>query len=235
MTTIDVLMEGRKDFYHKLRHEVKTIKLARRNISPSMNALLAPHKIALLAIERETVKLMKEKVASISGNRNKVKAARIIALAGYKTAAKLAYNHNKKEFKLLGIEVSSVPKLDNSYIDRIMEDLSKSLNDDLLSDEIKVNRASMTASIAANRGYTDMNLAMYADVSSDHVVKKVWVANKGLTPPPCKYCLKLDGTKVAFDQPFPVPRGSKPYIDLQGPPSIHPHCRCRLSIVVEPK
>lgn len=204
------------------------VKLAKKKISNQLSALLVPHKIALFALENQAAELMKEKILDAPDNK-KLQTARIVAKAAYQTSAKLAYQHSLKEFQVLNIaQPDKPPKMDNSYIDKMMNDLKTSFADNSLTDSQKANRASLAAGMAANRAYTDTQLAMY-DKIPDHTnnVQKVWVTNQDVGSQPCKFCLELHNTSVPLDSAFPIPKGIKPYDGLQGPP-LHPRCRCRL-------
>lgn len=211
------------------------VALAAPKIGIKLAALLQPHKVALLAIEHQSAELMKEKV-SAAPDTTKLKVARIILKASSTVSSKLAFNHASKEFKLLGIEPlpSKMPKVDFSYNDKLLGDLKKSLQDKDLTNDVKAYRASLAALAAANRSYTDMQLAMYHLIPDNYEIQKVWVANFNAGSQPCIGCTKLHNTSIPIDQEFKVPNGYKAYSDLQGP-GLHIGCRCRLSVRVVKK
>lgn len=209
------------------------IELAAKKIPNTLAALLAPHKIALLALENESAKLMKEKVSAAPTKQRKLQTAKVILKAAQGTSAKLAYQHGLKEFKLLGISPpDQMPVLDQDYNAKLLDTLKQnSFSDDSLSDEQKAYRASLAASSSANHAYTDMQLAMYSHAAQNNSVQKVWVANFTTGSPPCKYCSVLHNTSVPLDKPFPTPHGLDLFDGLNGPPA-HIHCKCRLGIRV---
>lgn len=212
------------------RSKLNIVQLAIQKMSNKLLLLLAPHKIALLAIENQANKLTTERVLRASTAAEKIKISKNQIKAVQIVAAKLAFKHATKEFALQNIEIGEMPLLDNSYIVKLNKDLKASLEDSDLSDAEKARRAGLAAVSAANRTYTDMQIAVYTQVAEKYknrVIEKVWTTNKEIGSAPCPYCTKLDGTVVAIEKEFPLPAGLKPYQDLQGPPA-HPNCRCRL-------
>lgn len=208
------------------------VTLAARRIHRDLALLLQPHKTALLAIEKQSDELMKEKITALAFSDKKVKAAEIILKATWQVSSDLAYGHAVKEFKLLGVTpIPDKPKLDQSFNKKLMEDLTPTLNDTMLPAEQRAQRAGLAAVSSANRAYTEMQLAMYAAIENDYEIQKVWVTNQNAATPPCKFCMRLHNQAVAIDKPFPVPRGLGVYYDLQGP-GAHPNCRCRLTVRV---
>lgn len=205
------------------------VRLAARKISTKLLALLAPHKIALLAIERQAEEIVKEEVLGATSVLEMFRTSKRHLKAVQKVAAKLAYEHAAKEFALMGLPVPAMPPINNAYLDSINADLRQALKQAGLSRTTKARRAGLAAVSVANRAYTDMQLALYAQVGEDGVqtIEKIWVTNKTAATPPCAYCTALDGKVVSIEAEFPIPKGLKVYRDLQGPPA-HPNCRCRL-------
>lgn len=204
------------------------VRLALSSIANKLSVLLAANKIALLAIERQAAKLAQEKVLVADTVVDKFRTAKLVIKATQISASKLAYEHAAKEFALQSLEVGKAPKLDNAYIKKLNDDLRQSLKDPALSDAEKARRAGLAATSIANRAYTDMQLAVYADVADKYsvVIEKVWVTQDDEKT--CPGCLALDGKVVATEKQFAIPAGFKPYQDLLGPP-LHLACRCKLS------
>jgi hypothetical protein len=99
-------------------------------------------------------------------------------------------------------------------------------------------RAAAGASVAANRGYTEQQLAAYEAIAQENpgwVVKKVWTANF-TNNTPCPTCAALHGTTIEISEVFSDLQSYKKapgiYQDLAGPPR-HVNCKCRLTIHVE--
>jgi hypothetical protein len=206
------------------------VQLAVQKMSNKLLLLLAPHKIALLAIENQANKLTVDRILKATTATEKIKIAKNQIKAVQLVSGKLAYKHAVKEFALQNIEIGEMPHLDNSYIDRLNNDLKSSLEDSGLPDAEKARRAGLAAVSAANRSYTDMQIALYTQVAekySSRAVEKVWTTNKEVGSAPCQFCSSLDGAVVAVSKEFPSPAGLKVYVDLQGPPA-HPNCKCRL-------
>lgn len=193
-----------------------------------LRSLLSPHKVALLAIERQAHALIIEAVMGAGSvidmfreSRKTIKAVQIVA-------ANLSYSHISQELNFLGFNAPKKPKLTGEYLNRLNRDLRRSLKDPNLTQAQKAQRAGLAAVAAANRAYTDMQLAMYRAIDADGIrIEKVWTTNKTAPTPPCSKCMELDGTVVEINQEFPIPIGINAYVDLQGPP-LHPSCRCRL-------
>lgn len=196
----------------------------------ALGRLLAPHKTALLAIERQAQSIIEEAVLgqpTVLGmfreTKKTIKAVQIVS-------AKLSYSHIRQELQLLGIiDIPKMPKIDSAYLSKLNLDLRRALKNPDLTPQQKAQRAGLAAVSAANRAYTDMQLEMYRLAAEQASVKieKVWTANFSQPTPPCAHCVKLHGTVVGIEDEFPVPKGLKPYTDLNGPPA-HPNCRCRL-------
>lgn len=217
----------------ELIHDQKLdiVRLAVAKLSNKLLMLLAPHKIALLAIENQANKLTTDSVLNSADAAERMKVTRTHLKAVQVVAAKLAFKHAVLEFALQDIEITDKPPLDNSYIQKLFSDLKVTFDNPEIPDAEKARRAGLAAVSAANRTYTDTQLAVYAAVAEKHknrVVEKVWTTNKEMGTAPCPFCTALDGTVVAIEQEFPLPAGLNLYRDLQGPPA-HPNCRCRIT------
>ncbi len=192
--------------------------------------LLQVHKTALLAIEKQAQKIAVEKVLKAQSNQAKLRVARLILRSVQVVSSRLAWHHAKSEFELHDIDIDfNKPKMTQTYIDKLVTDLSNSFQDPNMTPEEKARRAGLAAVSLANRAYSDMQLLVFNQVSFENqvVVEKIWVVNRHAATPPCAQCIALDGTVVAVDSEFMVAIGYKVYSDLQGPP-LHPNCRCRL-------
>lgn len=218
-------------FWPAVVDQTVRLSLAGDAAAEALNALLAPHKTALLAIERQGQIIISAAVMGQSDNvlgmfretKKTIKAVQIVA-------SKLSYSHISKELTLLGIDdIPKMPKVGSAYLSKLNRDLRRSLKSDDLTPLQKAQRAGLAAVSAANRAYTDMQLAVYAAVekAGGGHIEKVWTTNKHAATPPCAYCTALDGTVVALADEFEPPAGLKPYTDLHGPPA-HANCRCRL-------
>lgn len=190
-------------------------------------ALLAPHKVALLAIERQAQLLMTEAIAAAEPGQA-LRVARRYLKAVQISVGKLSYNHASSELAIYGIETPDKPTLTDGYIKKLLGDLKTSLADPYLTDTQKAQRAGLAAVSAANRYYTETQQAVYAAAfDAGYGVEKVWTTTKTAPTPPCAHCAALDGTVVGVDALFTPPAGLTPYTDLDGPPA-HPNCRCRI-------
>lgn len=95
-------------------------------------------------------------------------------------------------------------------------------------------RVGLSATTAAQRGFTDAQLEHYAELQLlGYKVTKLWLANF-LHNDPCANCITLNGTEVPFGDEFPIPTLMSEvsiYRDLQGPP-LHVHCKCVMVVLI---
>lgn len=192
--------------------------------------LLAAHKVALLAIENAGKKIVTESVLGAGTTLAKFRTSRSQIKAVQLVSEKLAFQHAQKEFALKGVQITEQPKLDNTYVQKLNDDLRQSLKDPNLTDQEKARRAGLAASGAANRAYTDMQLAVFAQVGTanpDRSIQKIWATNQEAGSAPCPACTALNGLVVGVGDEFPLPEGVRIYHNLAGPP-LHPNCRCRI-------
>jgi SPP1 gp7 family putative phage head morphogenesis protein len=191
-----------------------------------LDALLAPHKVALLAIESQSQQLMQEAVAVGTTTLDMTRITKRYLKAIQITVGKLSYRHASQELALYDIDAPDKPVLTDDYIKKLLGDLKSTFDDPNLSPEEKARRAGLAAVSAANRYYTEMQQAMYDSAAeAGYQVEKVWRTQEDEKV--CPYCGALDGKTVAIDALFDPPLDLKPYATFVGPPA-HINCRCRL-------
>lgn len=207
------------------------VSLASKRLSKA-GILLSVHKVALLAIESQASKLMVEALFPLTSDSDLKRVARIQLKAVELVSSRLAYKHVVSELALSGFdEIPKMPKLKSPFLASLLSDLKMTLSDPDISHKEKVRRAALAAASIANRAYTDMQLAVYAEINVEQMdsgkgrIEKVWVTQKDEKV--CVYCGPLDGKVVAIESEFLVPDGLKVYQNLAGPPA-HINCRCRL-------
>lgn len=219
--------------------DAEVVQLAarrRKRVRKALLVLLAPHKVALLAVERASTAEAVRKVGEATTTVDMLRAARTQVRAGAVVAWKIAVQHVASEARALGLEPPTMPKQKFTYQDQLLKDLAKSLADPALSVEEKARRAGIAAAVSANRAYSDAQLAAYAAMPDPAKVRKVWAANFAAPTPPCAWCVKLDGVSVPLGEAFPLPAGAPPvYGGVLDAPPLHPHCRCRLHVEVVPQ
>lgn len=90
---------------------------------------------------------------------------------------------------------------------------------------------------AVHRGYSDAQLALYAEFAEQHpgfALQKRWEVRSAT---PCTHCKALDGQIIDLTQQFDHTLTTddtaplKVYRDLHAPPR-HPNCRCRLVLEI---
>lgn len=94
-------------------------------------------------------------------------------------------------------------------------------------------RVAYGSGVAAQRGFTNQQIAAYARLAAmDPSTRKVWVANF-IDNTPCDMCWALHGVSLPIGQSFDpyasFGRVVRTYHDLIGPPR-HPHCQCKLVV-----
>jgi hypothetical protein len=210
------------------------LELARvQRPSGRLRTLLTPHKIALLAIERQSAGLAREHVVSARNHPERVAGAARHLRSAHIVSSQLARRHLKSELQVLGLKApEDLPQPGSSYIQRLNYDLRPALRaaPSVLTDEEKAHRAALAAVAAANRAYTDTQLLGYQaamEANPGYEIRKQWVTNERAGSPPCSLCRELNGRIVALSDEFPLVGNTLPYVDLLGPPR-HPWCRCRI-------
>jgi hypothetical protein len=203
------------------------LQLARPTpVSRRLSALLVPHKVALLAIERQAAGRARESVESARTVQRTVAEVARDLRAVHLVSARLAARHAISELRLLGLDVpDEVPRPGVDYLNQLSQDVRPALlaPDFYLSPEEKSRRAALAAVSAANRVYREA-----ARRNPGYEIRKMWVTNTRAGTPVCPLCLALNGKIARLDTEFRYgPRQTQPYVDLQGPPR-HPFCRCRL-------
>ena len=132
------------------------------------------------------------------------------------------------------------PKMAESteYLKALIQDVRRNLRTYKASERTDKDlrramfRIGLSASVAAQRGYTDSLIHSYDYLQKQgYELTKVWMTNT-LNNVPCSECRRLHGTTVGLHENFPVPTKTlNIYKDLQGPPR-HPNCRCYLVILI---
>jgi hypothetical protein len=127
----------------------------------------------------------------------------------------------------------------SDYLSSLIDDVNKNIaeykageQDEKALRRLKL-RVRLSATTAAQRGFTDAQLENYGELQEKGFkVSKLWLANF-LNNDPCENCKKLHGTEVEFGKEFPVPTLMKVsvYRDLQGPP-LHVHCKCMMVVLI---
>lgn len=135
--------------------------------------------------------------------------------------------------------VPSARVRDSDYLTSLLADVDKNVEAFKQSDQgdkaakrLKF-RIELSAITAAQRGFTDAQLAHYGELQAlGHRVTKLWTANF-VNNEPCVDCISLHGTVVPFGQEFPVPTLMRTavYKDLQGPP-LHVRCKCVMVVLI---
>lgn len=127
----------------------------------------------------------------------------------------------------------------SAYLQSLISDVERNVAefkagpmDDKARRKLKL-RVGLSATTAAQRGFTDSQLEHYSELQTlGYKVTKLWLANF-LNNDPCANCITLNGTEVPFGEEFPVPTliQSSIYRDLQGPP-LHVHCKCVMVVLI---
>lgn len=128
---------------------------------------------------------------------------------------------------------------DTDYLKDLLLDVDRNVAEFKASDHSEkaarrlTFRIELSAITAAERGFTDSQLAYYGDLRDmGFRVTKLWLANF-VNNEPCVDCITLSGTSVPFDQEFPIPTLMRTavYRDLQGPP-LHVRCKCVMVVLI---
>lgn len=164
--------------------------------------------------------------------------ARRLVRKSYRGSASVARNLTQQLSELPGWEPQEALK-HTDYLDSLLKDVDRNIetfknstqtNKDLRALSLRVQLSAITA---AERGFTDAQLAHYAELEVfGYRVSKLWLANF-LNNEPCVDCVLLHGTQVDFNQEFPIPTlmRSSVYRDLQGPP-LHVRCKCMMVVLI---
>ena len=94
-------------------------------------------------------------------------------------------------------------------------------------------RLGLSAITASTRGLTDAQISHYSELKDmGYKLQKMWLANFANNEP-CADCVALHGTRVPFENEFPIPTLMRTavYRDLQGPP-LHVRCKCTMVILI---
>lgn len=157
-----------------------------------------------------------------------------IIRSAYRTSAAIASQATTTAAGLPGW--TPTPVFNNEYLQSLLSDVRRNLRTykaDPTSQRRALLNVQLSASVAAERGFTDQTVSGYTELKDfGYKLLKIWVADY-TTGEPCAVCDSLNGETISVDEHFPSPHGTgKVYINLQGPPR-HPRCRCRIVVLIQ--
>lgn len=157
-----------------------------------------------------------------------------IIRSSYRASAAVAAQHIAAQSDLPGWP--PVSTFNNDYLQSLLSDVRRNLRDykagepDSAAARRAILNIQLSASVAAERGYTDQVTDSAKELQGfGYQLKKTWAANYEDNDP-CIQCDSLNGTVISYDEQFPH-HSARVYINLQGPPA-HPRCHCRIVLLV---
>lgn len=157
--------------------------------------------------------------------------------AAYRSSASIAANATASASDLPGW--TPAPVFNTDYLQNLLKDARRNIaaykkaEPGSPAQRKAVLNVQLGAGVAAERGYTDQNIAGYGELEDfGYQTIKLWMANY-VNHTPCPICNDLNGTQIGLHDDFSAPPGSgKVYLNLQGPPR-HPRCQCKIVILVK--